>query len=187
MLYRAQTIGIAYADLITVPEIYSEYILHIPSPSEDINSLMTCITTNTSHNGMLDQAKMKLQFLHQESTDNIRRTYDNIGKEISKIIQPIRLLALCETDDKKKEKHQHLCHDFPALNTMDLAASLLSISVFYTLLDQIISMPTTPTICKIVMMAEKLDDTHPRSSQHSCQTSCATSCLLETAKEEVQS
>ena len=83
--------------------------------------------------------------------------YDTIGKEVSKIIQPIWLLALCENDKKKKERHLRLCNDIPAVNTMDLDSNLKSISAFYTLSSQIKSMLTTPK----VMMTKHLDDTYP--------------------------
>ena len=52
--------GLAFVDLKIVLQIYSEKILNIKFPPKDIHALIICITTNTSHNVMLEEAKMKL-------------------------------------------------------------------------------------------------------------------------------
>ena len=137
--------GLSYIDLKIVLQIYSEKILNIQSPPKDILSLITCIRTNTSHNGMLEEAKLKLQSLKREPSDDFKIMYVTIVKKVSKVIQLIHLLALCENYKKKKEKHLNSCKEITAVNTMDLASHMISMKAFYTLLTQIKTMLTIPT------------------------------------------
>ena len=74
--------GLSYIDLTIVLQIYSEQILHIQPPPNDIHSLITSITTNTSHHSLLEEVKLKLQSLKRGLNSSFKTTYDAIKKKL---------------------------------------------------------------------------------------------------------
>ena len=177
MLYRAEKIGIAYEDLTTILRIFSEHILQMPTPLEEMNSLVTQITNATSHNGILAKMKQHLQSFHRTPTDTFKTKYNFFLMVICKVTQPLRMLSIAEKEETKKQTQRLHTQYIVVITTMELIAHLMSIAAFYSLIHWIRSLPKTPSISNIVIFPKNLTKTILRSSPRSYQTTFAPSCL----------